>query len=218
LTRVFGWAGQNTRSTIFSCLGAHAAVLHFDGIDRQRLGDKRFGLFESHLVSDHQLTACTPLSFPMPHSRWNGVSEKELSRCGYRILARGGDGSVDMFVKQEKSLFVFLQGHPEYETNTLLLEYRRDVGRYLRQETETYPSMPQGYFDAHTASILTVLRERALYDRREALNGDFPSARLESRIANSWRQPAASIYANWLTYLCEQKKAQGSPVYHLKSA
>ena len=28
-----------------------------------------------------------------------------------------------MFVKQRQSLFVFLQGHPEYDANSLLLEY-----------------------------------------------------------------------------------------------
>ena len=53
-------------------------------------------------------------------------------------------------MKQRESLFVFFQGHPEYDAVTLLLEYRRDVGRYLRRERDTYPPMPQGYFDEET--------------------------------------------------------------------
>src|SRR2546429_6417390 len=44
--------------------------------------------------------------------------------------------SVDMFVKELNSLFVFFQGHPEYEATTLLLEYRRDIKRFLRRERE----------------------------------------------------------------------------------
>ena len=34
--------------------------------------------------------------------------------------------------------------------STLLLEYRRDIGRFLRGERDTYPPMPQGYFDEET--------------------------------------------------------------------
>ena len=142
----------------------------------------------------------------MPQSRWNEISENELTACGYSILTRAEEAGVDMFVKQRKSLFVFFQGHPEYETNTLLLEYRRDIGRYLRQERETYPPMPQGYFDANTANALTALQERALCDRREELLADFPTARIERRLANTWRAAAACTYRNWLMYLCAQKE------------
>lgn len=213
LIRVLDWAEQNTHSTILSCLSAHAAVLHLDGIDRERLNAKRFGLFESNLVANHPLTACVPLHFRMPHSRWNNIPDNELSGSGYRVLARAPDASVDIFVKQRKSLFVFIQGHPEYETNTLLLEYRRDVGRYLRQETETYPSIPNGYLDADTASLLSTLRERALHDRREALVAHFPVTRLEAGIVNSWRSTAARICGNWLNHLSTQKESQMSPIY-----
>ena len=45
-----------------------------------------------------------------------------------------------MFVKQTRSLFIFFQGHPEYEETTLLREYRRDVGRFLRGQQPHYPT------------------------------------------------------------------------------
>src|SRR5258708_1071627 len=80
----------------------------------------------------------------MPDSGWNDIPEDALRACGYRVLMRSEDAGVDTFVKQRQSLFVFLQGHPEYEAVTLLLEYRRDVARYLRSERDTYPPMPQG--------------------------------------------------------------------------
>jgi len=41
LTEVFDWAQSNALSTVVSCLAAHAAVLHNDGIKRHRLSDKR---------------------------------------------------------------------------------------------------------------------------------------------------------------------------------
>jgi homoserine O-succinyltransferase len=204
LIKVIEWGDHNTHSTILSCLSSHAALLHFDGIDRHRLSEKRFGLFEFSRGVDHPLMAGTPLSFPVPQSRWNEVPAGQLLSRGYRILTRAEDAGVDMWVAQRKSLYVFFQGHPEYEINTLLLEYRRDVGRYLRQERDTYPVMPHGY-DLETAAAFTALQERALANRREELLAEFPIALLESRLKNTWRSAAACIYGNWLTYLCAQK-------------
>ena len=45
-TELVDWAKTNTRSTIWSCLAAHAAVLHLDGIERRRLPQKCSGVYE----------------------------------------------------------------------------------------------------------------------------------------------------------------------------
>jgi homoserine O-succinyltransferase len=206
LTRVLEWAEHHTYSTILSCLAAHAGILHIDGIARRPLGDKRFGVFECVRVSDHPLTAAAPSRLQMPQSRWNEIPEEALLACGYRVLTRSEDAGVDAFVKQRKSLFVFFQGHPEYDATTLLLEYRRDIGRFLRRERDTYPTMPHGYFDRETVEALTALRERALLDRREELLAEFPTAMAAGKVTNTWRSTAESLYRNWLRYICAQKK------------
>lgn len=205
LTRVLEWAERHTYSTILSCLAAHAGILHFDGIVRRPLSDKRFGVFECVRVSDHPLTAAGPARLQMPHSRCNEIPEEALLSCGYRVLTRSEDAGVDAFVKQRKSLFVFLQGHPEYEATTLLLEYRRDIGRFLRRERDTYPLMPHGYFDEDTVRTLTALRERALSDRREGLLAEFPMARAAVTVTNNWRSTAEGLYRNWLRFICAGK-------------
>jgi homoserine O-succinyltransferase/O-acetyltransferase len=206
LTKVIDWAEHNTHSTIWSCLAAHAAILHNDGIGRRRLSDKRFGVFECARTSDHPLIAGVPSLFRMPHSRWNDIPGDQLTDCGYRVLSRAKDGSVDAFMRQRKSLAVFFQGHPEYDANSLLLEYRRDVGRYLSGERDTYPSMPEGCFDRDMADVFTTLRDRALSDRRKKLIEDFPTAFVEERITNTWHPVAGRVYGNWLAYLCAQKE------------
>jgi len=211
LTRLLEWAERSTYSTILSCLAAHAGILYMDGIARQRLGDKRFGVFECVRVCDHPLTAAAAGRLQMPHSRWNDVSEEALRACGYRVLMRSDGAGVDMFVKQRNSLFVFFQGHPEYDAVTLLLEYRRDVGRYLRGERGTYPSMPQGYFDQQTERQLADLQMRAQQDRREALLADFPTEAAAARVTNNWRPSAERFYNNWLTYVEAAKFAQLCP-------
>jgi homoserine O-succinyltransferase len=73
----------------------------------------------------------------------------DLIRSGYEVLIQAG-GDADCFVKKEQSLFLFFQSHPEYQLDTLLLEYRRDVARFLRGESTAYPNVPQGYFDEQT--------------------------------------------------------------------
>jgi homoserine O-succinyltransferase/O-acetyltransferase len=205
LTKLMDWAERHTYSTIWSCLAAHAAVLHIDGIVRRPLSDKRFGVFECSKVSDHPLMATVQSQLQMPHSRWNEIPEHALVTCGYRVLTRSKVAGVDAFVKHRKSLFVFFQGHPEYEADTLLREYRRDIGRFLREERDVYPSMPQGYLDEDTVDALTALRERALLDRREGLLADFPTSLVASKVRNTWRSAGVCIYRNWLLYLCEQK-------------
>src|SRR6266478_2302685 len=206
LTRVLEWAEHNTHSAVWSCLATHAALLHLDGIDRRPLGEKRFGIFECDRVSDHPLTADAPARLRMPHSRWNEIPEDALTSCGYRVLTRSKDAGVDAFIKQRRSsLFVFFQGHPEYEANTLLLEYRRDIKRFLRGERETYPPMPRGYFDDETVGALTALRARALSERREELLEEFPTALLAGKVTNTWRPAAVRVYRNWLLYICAQK-------------
>jgi homoserine O-succinyltransferase/O-acetyltransferase len=205
-TKVLEWAKDNTYSTVWSCLAAHAAVLHMDGIGRIRSNDKYCGVFGCDKLPGHPLTTDAPSCFKLPHSRWNGIPEDALTSCGYSVLTRSPDVGVDTFVKKYKSLFVFFQGHPEYESNTLLLEYRRDVGRYLRGETNTYPLMPQGYFDDGTAIALTALQNEAISRKREDVLAEVSTTLGNSRIENTWQVPAARLYRNWLDYICEQKE------------
>jgi homoserine O-succinyltransferase len=203
--KVIEWAKDNTYSTVWSCLAAHAAVLHMDGIGRIKSNNKYCGVFKCDKLPDHPLTTDAPSCFKLPHSRWNGIAENALISCGYRVLTRSPDVGVDTFIKKYKSLFVFFQGHPEYESNTLLLEYRRDVGRYLRGETNTYPIMPRGYFDDGTANALTALKNEATSRTREDLLARVSTTLENSRIENTWQVTAVCLYRNWLDYICEQK-------------
>jgi homoserine O-succinyltransferase len=207
LTQLIEWAERYTTSTIWSCLAAHGAVLYLDGITRQPLVTKRFGVFEADRLDEHPLLNSAPRRVLMPHSRWNDLPEPALRACGYRVLTRSQAG-VDVFVKKRKSLFVFLQGHPEYEADTLLLEYRRDVGRFLRGERETYPPMPEGYFDCKSAACLEQIEMRGRADRREELLNDIPTARLAGVVVNTWRTAAVSMYRRWLLELSPQKTGQ----------
>jgi homoserine O-succinyltransferase/O-acetyltransferase len=208
LSQIVEWAEENTIATVWSCLAAHAAVLHLDGITRSPLDEKCFGLFEHITASDHRLLQGLPSPILTPHSRWNEVREEVLLGAGYLVLSKSAAVGVDMFVKEGKSLFLFSQGHPEYDTDTLLREYRRDVGRFLRGERESYPEMPKQFFDPAATNILNAFSARALVDRREELLFSFPTEHLSNNLSNTWRSQALCTYRNWLNYILKRKASK----------
>ena len=206
LTKVLDWAEENTFSTVLSCLAAHAGVLHSDGIERHRLNDKRFGVFEFPRAANHELTRGVRENIRFPHSRWNEVRADALESCGYTILTQSAEAGVDCFVKRKKkSLFVHFQGHPEYQAETLFKEYRRDVRRFLRQERETYPTAPVGYFGKEATEVLIDFHQKAMAGRIEEVMGDFPEKQLVGSLRNGWRASAAGFYRNWLQIIVEKK-------------
>jgi homoserine O-succinyltransferase len=195
--RLFDWIAERGPTTIFSCLAAHAAVLHFDGIERQRLEHKRLGLYEHHATSTHALTSELPSAFEIAHSRWNEVGSAKLTARGYDILTEAPDAGADLFVKQARKALLFFQGHPEYDSRTLFREYRRDVLRYLMGEHETYPRMPENYFNGTESAQLGDFQEHAMENRDTAVMQYFPVSAPIIATEESV-SPASIIYRAWL--------------------
>lgn len=200
LVRLVDWAEEHTVSTIWSCLAAHAAVLYLDCIERHPFSGKLSGVFECEKSTDHPLVPDQPSRWFVPHSRHNGLAEDILASRGYRILLRAPETGPDMFVRQRRSLFLFLQGHPEYDLHALHREYRRDVGRFLRGRSDRYPEIPRNYFDADTMTRLEEFRAVALRKRCPGLVSEFPPI-ADAAIVASWTAAAVALYRSWLTYL-----------------
>jgi homoserine O-succinyltransferase/O-acetyltransferase len=206
LTGLIDWAATNTRSTIWSCLGAHAAVMHLDGIERRPLDAKCSGIYDCTKLTDHWLTKGLPSLLKVSHSRLNELRASDLTAHGYRVLTQSRDAGVDIFVKKMQSQFVFFQGHPEYDALSLEREYLRDVSRYLAGERDSYPAIPANYFDADTEQKLIVFERRARMGRRRpALSAELPKCALRQESATG--SAATAIFTNWLEYLSLGAKA-----------
>jgi homoserine O-succinyltransferase len=207
LVRLIDWAESGTVSTLYSCLAAHAAVLHLDGIERRPLRQKLRGVFDCERIEEDLLLAGTRAVAAMPHSRRNEVTESDLVARGYRVLTRVPDGGVDMFTKPGRSLKVFHQGHPEYDADTLGREFLRDTGRFLRGETGERPAMPENYFDRATEGMLHELAGHAvdagILPRYHAVvNRAVP--------LHSWRGQAQRLFANWLNLVMTEKSRRAA--------
>ena len=206
LAELFDWAEENTFSAVLSCLAAHAGVLHSDGVYRKPLAKKRFGVFEQR-KTDHFMMNGMSGSIRIPHSRWNEVTEEDLTAAGYSVVTKSTRAGVDLFVKEKKkSLFAYFQGHPEYVAETLYKEYRRDVKRYLRGERETYPLVPEGYFGSTTVRLLEEFRVRAKAERHENMMKEFPEGNIVGSLQHSWLSCSRQIYKNWLGCITSRKQ------------
>jgi homoserine O-succinyltransferase len=205
LTDIVDWAETNTRSTIWSCLAAHAAVLHLDGIERQRLNVKCSGVYDCSAVTDDWLTRDVPSPLKISHSRLNELRASDLVAGGYQLLTCSPEAGVDIFAKELRSHFIFFQGHPEYDALSLQREYLRDISRYLAGERDTYPAVPSGYFDTETENRLARYEKRARAERKLPLSVALPRLTLRPDIAAG--TAATAIFGNWLEYLSEGAKA-----------
>jgi homoserine O-succinyltransferase len=204
LTEIIDWARTNTRSTIWSCLAAHAAVKHLDGIERHRLNAKCSGVYDCDKASDDWLTRGLPATLKVSHSRYNELRENELVARGYEILTRSDVAGVDIFATQLESRFIFFQGHPEYDASSLQREYMRDLARYLSRERDSYPDIPAGYFDAATVEQLESFELRARANRDPVLAAELPGLTLRSDLAAG--AAANTIFRNWLGFLREEAR------------
>jgi homoserine O-succinyltransferase len=211
LTELVDWAGDNTVSTIWSCLAAHAAALYLDGVQRRPFRGKLSGVFGCRNAASHPLLAGMPDSWCVPHSRYNDLPAHSLAERGYQIVSVSDQAGADIFVKQRSSLFVFLQGHPEYDRFALFREYRRDVARFLSGERDIYPEMPLGYFDDLAAAELTAFRQRAVQQRAPAIMEGFPNDASASNLMHGWHEAAVRIFANWVACLAAAKQQRPAP-------
>ena len=143
LVALFDWVRADNIPSLFSCLAAHAAVLHYAGIERRRLPQKMFGTYAQSATTRHALLRGLPDRFLVPHSRWNDVSADDLTAEGYQVLTHGEQTGVDMFVPAGGTPQVFLQGHPEYEENALVSEYNRDLRRFESGQGVYKPKEPR---------------------------------------------------------------------------
>ena len=205
LTDIIDWAKRNTRSTIWSCLAAHAAALHLDGIERARLETKCSGIYDCTSMSSHWLTDGLPSPFKVTHSRLNELRASDLEAKGYQLLTHSPRGGVDSFAKDFGSQFIFFQGHPEYEALSLEREYLRDISRFLAGDRDIYPGLPVGYFDRETERRLLVFAERAQGERRSALSNELPERTLRDDIATG--AAATVMFRNWLDFLSNSARA-----------
>ncbi len=136
---ILRWSDSNVLSSLFLCWGAKAALKHFHDVESFKAQRKLFGLFEHRLVSDKTgLLFGFPDVFPVPVSRWKSPRRDDiLEHKELEIVADSEESGPNIIVESApydrgRFLFprrVYILNHPEYDTETLGVEYKRDSAR-----------------------------------------------------------------------------------------
>ena len=154
MTEVIEWARQHVTSTICSCLSTHALMKYFYQINRVKRETKKWGVYEHRVTQpNHPLLREINTRFDVPHSRWNSITREQIETAGLTVLIHSFDGEVHMAVSPDQLRMVYFQGHPEYDINSLLKEYKRDLLGYFHGQNPQ-PPYPENYFplDAREAA------------------------------------------------------------------
>lgn len=197
LKRVLDWSWENTTSTLCSCLATHAVMqLRYNQRRSALPGGKLWGVYKHHVTNrTHPLVRNMNTVFDVPHSRFNQVSTDQFKQADMKILVSGAnDIGTHIAVSPDGFRLVCMQGHPEYDTISLLKEYQREMKLYKSGERETPPPFPVNYFKDETIEKLM------LYNPEEMSKQEIDelSLILCNTLENTWTDSARSIIASWI--------------------
>lgn len=147
LTAIMNWSKKNVYSTMHICWGAQAGLFYNYGIEKHVLDKKLSGIF-LHKTMDNKDKLIRGFNdyFYAPHSRYTGIDRQDVDKhAELTVLAQSDKAGVYLIVGR-KGREVYITGHPEYDNDTLALEYRRDVDKGIS------PDLPENYFPDNDAA------------------------------------------------------------------
>ncbi len=196
LKDVIDWSYNNVTSTICSCLATHAVMGFRYDKKRQSIGEKCWGVFPHEVIArQHPILKGINTRFDVPHSRFNEISLKQFKDAGVEVLVKG-DVGAHMCVSDDLFRIVLFQGHPEYDSISLLKEYKREVSSFLVGNRSDYPVFPDNYLNEQSKAILREFKSKLLSS--EFTIADFPESLIANTLDNTWRDAAGAIISNWI--------------------
>ena len=141
LCEIMDWTKTNVHSTYHICWGAQAALYYHYGIKKYPLEKKISGIYKHKtLKANSKLFRGFDDEFFMPHSRYTEILEKDILAVPELELLSTSEEAGVFAVSSADSRQIFVTGHPEYDADTLALEYFRDIDKGLDIE------IPKNYF------------------------------------------------------------------------
>jgi len=124
---ILDYTKTNVFSTLHLCWGAQGALYHHYGVKRHFLEKKLFGVFSHKVIEPtSRLMRGFDDEFYAPHSRHTQILEEELEKVpNLEILAKSEEAGIHI-ASTENMRQIFIQGHGEYDRETLKKEYLRD--------------------------------------------------------------------------------------------
>lgn len=129
---IMDWAESHVTSTLHICWGAQAGLYHYYGIDKKKLPQKLFGIYE-HKVMNRKVPLVRGFDdvFLAPHSRHTESPREAIHACKELTVLAESEAAGVFLALAEGGKKIFVNGHPEYDRYTLQNEYFRDLNKGL---------------------------------------------------------------------------------------
>lgn len=178
LCDIMDYAKENSKSTLFICWAAQAALFYYYGIQKHFLPKKLSGIYE-HIIkkTKSKIIGNIPLTFFAPHSRYTEVYSTDIENNSSLNLVSTSEEAGMFIAESSQNKMIFISGHPEYDAETLQLEYERDLKKFLDSDlqscTTPNPEIPKNYFPNNNPALKPTC---------------------------TWKTVAEQLYKNWLEY------------------
>ena len=156
LKEIMEWTKTNVTSTFHICWAALAGLYYHYGIPKISLDKKIFGVFEHKVLrKKSMLVRGFDDVFLAPHSRYSTVELSDVkNNPSLQLIAESDDVGAYIIASKDKKQ-IFVTGHSEYDSDTLKLEYERDVN--LGKDIH----VPINYFEGDNPKNHPVVRWRS---------------------------------------------------------
>ncbi|NGP43769.1 homoserine O-succinyltransferase [Bacillaceae bacterium SIJ1] len=162
-TYLMDWTKTHVTSTLHSCWGAQAGLFYHYDIPKHKLEQKCFGVYSHNIVEPNcELLRGFDDRFYVPHSRHMTTTKEDILQVDDLMLLAESEKAGVCLVQSKDRKQVFLTGHPEYDTQTLQNEYKRDVTNGMNIQLPDYEccggpseSVPLHMWRAHAYLLFT---------------------------------------------------------------
>jgi homoserine O-succinyltransferase len=179
------------------------------------LPEKCWGVFPHEVVDrKHPLTNDVNTLFKVPHSRFNEITRAQFEAAGLHVLVESPEAGVHLAVSEDLFRIVFFQGHPEYDINSLLKEYKREIRQFVAGVRESYPPFPENYFTVQAQGILDEYQDQVLMALSEKSSvPEFPEALITERLHNTWHDTCEAIINNWIGHVYQTTNSDRTKLF-----
>ena len=156
LKQIMEWTKTHVHCTLHSCWGSFAGLYYHYGIQKRDHVPKLSGIYSHRMIKKN-----SPLFrgfddvFYAPHSRATEITAEQIEAVPeLEIMAVSEEAGVAI-AKTVDSRQFFITCHPEYDSDTLKLEYERDLEKGMN------PLVPVNYFPNDDPSKAPIVNWRS---------------------------------------------------------
>ena len=130
LVNIMEWSKTHVTSSLYICWGAQAALYYHYGINKFERDKKISGIYVQRLINPtNKLVRGLNDVFRVPHSRYTDSDYEAIAQHHDLTILDESDEAGPLLIVSNDEKNVMITGHIEYDADSLLREYERDLAK-----------------------------------------------------------------------------------------